>query len=345
MTVQPFDLAGCPRVSAREARATRRALSVVAGIPPHWTCELPPLGAAALAIVGVGGPRVSVGPSPVELALIAGVFTGRLLLGATFAARLVDAVLRGSGIRSLARAFGPAQRGLLVGLLGRTFEAAGWVPRLGAPPRISDGVAIGVHLELPRVGAGVVWAVLPDAVTGGGSAAVNHRHERAARLPVTVAVELAVTSLSAAATSALTAGDAVVFDGMATPRVGDACEVRLAIGRGDDRYIAPARLSADGVATLEGGFERATSAIMEERNMETTNETPLVAAPIEVVAEIGRVNLRGGEAMALTPGAVLVVGVGRRSVLLRVGGEPWAEGEMVDVEGELGVRVTRLLVR
>jgi flagellar motor switch/type III secretory pathway protein FliN len=29
--------------------------------------------------------------------------------------------------------------------------------------------------------------------------------------------------------------------------------------------------------------------------------------------------------------------------LLRAGGEIWAEGELVNVDGELGVRVTRLL--
>jgi flagellar motor switch/type III secretory pathway protein FliN len=67
----------------------------------------------------------------------------------------------------------------------------------------------------------------------------------------------------------------------------------------------------------------------------------LAAAPIEVVAELGRVTLRGDEVLGLAPGAVLALGrVGASPVSLRVGGELWAEGELVDVDGELGVRVT-----
>ena len=69
----------------------------------------------------------------------------------------------------------------------------------------------------------------------------------------------------------------------------------------------------------------------------------LAAAPVEVVAEVGRLVLRGDELAGLGPGTVLTVGrMGASPVALRVGGEVWAEGELVDVEGELGVRVTTL---
>ena len=71
----------------------------------------------------------------------------------------------------------------------------------------------------------------------------------------------------------------------------------------------------------------------------------LAAAPIEVVAELGRITLRGEQVMGLAPGTVLTLGGGRGSVSLRVGGEPWAEGEIVDVDGEFGVRVTRVHAR
>jgi flagellar motor switch protein FliM len=67
----------------------------------------------------------------------------------------------------------------------------------------------------------------------------------------------------------------------------------------------------------------------------------LAAAPIEVVAEVGRVVLRGAEVAGLGPGAVLALGrAAAAPVTLRVGGEVWAEGELCDVDGELGVRVT-----
>ena len=56
---------------------------------------------------------------------------------------------------------------------------------------------------------------------------------------------------------------------------------------------------------------------------------------------MGRLRLRGAEVAGLGPGAVLTLGrVGASPVALRVGGEIWAVGELVDVDGELGVRVT-----
>jgi len=69
----------------------------------------------------------------------------------------------------------------------------------------------------------------------------------------------------------------------------------------------------------------------------------LADAPIEIVAEVGRVILRGEEVLALAPGTVLALG-GRRTpaVSLRVGSEVWADGELVSIDGELGVRVTAL---
>jgi flagellar motor switch/type III secretory pathway protein FliN len=72
----------------------------------------------------------------------------------------------------------------------------------------------------------------------------------------------------------------------------------------------------------------------------------LAAAPVEVVAEVGRIVLRGDEVLGLGPGVVLSMGGPRvDEVTLRVGGQVWAEGELVDVEGALAVRVTRVFRR
>ena len=89
--------------------------------------------------------------------------------------------------------------------------------------------------------------------------------------------------------------------------------------------------------------------VLKEVTMEVSGPTQmataaLAAAPIEVTAELARLTLRGEELLALAPGVVLTVAAERsRAVVLRAGGEIWAEGELVDVEGELGVRVTRLV--
>ena len=84
---------------------------------------------------------------------------------------------------------------------------------------------------------------------------------------------------------------------------------------------------------------------MSASDSNTDATTVLAAASIEVVAELGRVSLRGDELLGLAPGAVLAMGMGRTGISLRVSGEVWAEGEIVDIDGELGVRVTRLANR
>jgi len=132
-------------------------------------------------------------------------------------------------------------------------------------------------------------------------------------------------------------------------------------------FAAGGRLAEDGRVTLEGEFRPTPTPVaawpqlvrksgpgdvttethmQSETKDETKDETvnltaALAAAPIEVVAELGRLTLRGEEVVGLGPGAVLTLGrSGAAPVVLRVGGEVWAEGELCDVDGELGVRVT-----
>jgi flagellar motor switch/type III secretory pathway protein FliN len=66
-------------------------------------------------------------------------------------------------------------------------------------------------------------------------------------------------------------------------------------------------------------------------------------APIVVRVELGSVSMSAREGAALKPGDVLQSGrrIGER-VLLRTGGQVVARGELVNVEGELGVRVIEL---
>ncbi len=79
----------------------------------------------------------------------------------------------------------------------------------------------------------------------------------------------------------------------------------------------------------------------ETRDETATLTAALAASPIEVIVELGRLTLRGEDVVGLGPGAVLALGrLGAAPVVLRVGGEVWAEGELCDVDGALGVRVT-----
>jgi type III secretion system YscQ/HrcQ family protein len=67
-------------------------------------------------------------------------------------------------------------------------------------------------------------------------------------------------------------------------------------------------------------------------------------APIELSLEIARFQLSLGELERVRAGDVLLTGrrIGEL-VTLRAAGQAFAEGELVDVEGELGVRITRFL--
>lgn len=77
---------------------------------------------------------------------------------------------------------------------------------------------------------------------------------------------------------------------------------------------------------------------------EPTLPQAVLDAPLVVRVELGAVSMKAREWAALRPGDVIETG--RRiaePVVLRAAGRVLAHGELVNVEGELGVRVTRLL--
>jgi type III secretion protein Q len=79
---------------------------------------------------------------------------------------------------------------------------------------------------------------------------------------------------------------------------------------------------------------------MPHDHSQNVNRDVLAAAPIEIIAELGRAVLRADEVMTLGPGSVVTFGaVAPALVELRVGDQRWATGELVNVEGQLGVRL------
>jgi type III secretion system YscQ/HrcQ family protein len=165
--------------------------------------------------------------------------------------------------------------------------------------------------------------------------------------------------------AAVEPGDAIVFDGEpALPVALNGREVRIRVGQ----LAGRGELREDGTVLLLEALRAVVRAacpghsdadqMLEEARLDTRNEaerptereastqtvdvaTLLADVPVEIVAELGRVCLRGDEIAALAPGAVLRLGrVGSAPVALRVGERLWAEGELVSVDGELGVRVT-----
>jgi len=152
---RPLDLSACPRVRRRQARAVRGALSSCAALPATWGVGLAPMGTATMTFVGF-----DIDPNPsggVELPVSFGVTAGRVSIESAFAVRIVDAILGGDVVVSTARAAGPAERGVLAGVLAPVFDRVGGSLRLGPlPPRQRETVAIAFRLEtvLGRAGCG-----------------------------------------------------------------------------------------------------------------------------------------------------------------------------------------------
>lgn len=161
-----------------------------------------------------------------------------------------------------------------------------------------------------------------------------------ARLPVSF--ELARTCLAAEELEAVQLGDGILFSGWHSGE-GNAWPVVLRIG---DLGLH-ALFSGDGrIQITTGFFQQRKVRSMNSEDAETLVDLPsaheiLAAAPVTVVAELGRTVVRGDELAGLVPGAVLSLGSGA-SVELRIEGQPWAKGELVRIGDELAVRITQL---
>jgi type III secretion system YscQ/HrcQ family protein len=367
MNVTPFDLGACPAVNARRAHATRAALPAFAMLPERWDVGLPPFGAAAISPVGIDGDERH--GDEVELALRFGAGPGRLAVYPVFAAPLVDRVVGGRGTPpAVVRPLGPTERGVLAGVLAPIWDDLGCVIDLGVvPARNRDVAAVVLRIETSSLSGSV--RVTP--ASGGGFASERREpvwRAHAGRLPVAARVEIARTGLGYRELAGIAPGDAIVFDGVGAAAFAARASWpgRLVVGA----FAAELTVGAGGELVVAGGFFReqrdereemvmaavdskvgsrmdpTTDRAMDPTTDRTTDATEVLAsAPVEVVAELGRITLRGDELLGLTAGAVLALGRGRQNVSLCVAGQVWADGEIVDVDGQLGVRVTRVARR
>ena len=151
------------------------------------------------------------------------------------------------------------------------------------------------------------------------------------------------TWMTAAEVSCLTVGDAFVpplraKGALSRTPGGVSGTVLLAPSSFDVGVIAD--LGEDGRLVLRGQTER----IPTEAPMETVEKEGMIAAlgevPVVVRVEVGETTMSAREWASLEHGDV--VALGRRVgelVLVRVGGVPLARGELVDLEGEVAVRI------
>jgi type III secretion system YscQ/HrcQ family protein len=136
----------------------------------------------------------------------------------------------------------------------------------------------------------------------------------AAAMPLPASLRNGTARITSDELDALVAGDVVVLDSLAEGRA---------------VVVLPGGLRASG--RIEGDAFHVEETTMTERRAEL---------PIELEIELARFPISLGELARLESGTVLPVPVDRRGlVVLRAGERAVARGELVDVEGAIGVRV------
>jgi len=252
---------------------------------------------------------------------------------------IVGALVDGSS--APARVEGVAQEGELVrlGLSGGP-EAWLWVVAARVTTPVGSGWA--------RV---IAPASLSLAAAPAPAASLFAHRARLADAPVTLHLELARVPLAAGELATLAVGD-VVLTGRAAagPRLG-AVTLRLTRGGFRGRLDGEALVIETPFLPTTPPLEGATVPMDDQDPQQQQKPAAAPPAPedgalvselpVEVIAELGRVTMTGRELLELRPGAVLLVGRPLSGpVDLTVGGRVVARGELVDVEGEIGVRVT-----
>jgi len=199
------------------------------------------------------------------------------------------------------------------------------------------------------VGAGWARLLCPQSLR---LAAPPSRPERAGRrewlseVAVPIQVQLARVQLSVAELGGLDRGDVLML-GVAGRDGLRGAKLRIRLGQG--MWIG--RFDGSDVVVVDGfRLQMGASSMDPERKdperaekKDDADDALVRELPVEVVCELGRVTMSARDLLELRPGAVIPVGRPLAGpVDLTVGGRVVARGELVDVEGELGVRVTEL---
>lgn len=154
-----------------------------------------------------------------------------------------------------------------------------------------------------------------------------------------LAIELTRFSIPAIELEQLSIGDTILSPHCPRHDPAQSCALRVGEGAFDGRATFSAASNAWSVC-IQNAFE-----IKGMRMTETaTDKTRLAESlPAELVIELGRLQMTGKHILEFEPGDVLTLNRPTSSwVDIRVGDKLIARGELVDVEGEAGVRILDL---
>jgi hypothetical protein len=320
-------LAYAPRVTApfpwtSLPKADRRTSRLVALLPPRA-----PVVAAAVRPLAE---RLTDPTAGVVRLRLAGT-KGYVVVGGTEARALAQRVLGGPDELPAPRSLTPAERAVLA----------------VAVAQLVDELDLSVEVEPTELGAAQVAAELGDGAvveldTPHGPAALvlpvsmllappraplaDLPLDRLDGLDLPATLVLAATRLDRTALAGLRPRDVVVADRLG-PR--NSCEIRVA--RGAFRGL----VTTGGRVTVQASYARAPM-----------DETLGDDATVEIAVAVGDVRMSVRSLLELKAGQVVELGRPLGSAVeLRVGSKVIARGELVDVDGDIGVRVTQLETR
>jgi len=321
----PFELATTSLGFALLTRSLRELGVKAAGEAARVLGELSggPVSLSGRTLPCVPAPGAGVTRLRLELTALPG--TAVVEVEASLAAALLDRLSGGAGDPQPATDVTPLERAALELAVLSVIDAVAGLPEIESrlAPRLARTpceplTGLAIHLDVAFAGGtGRARLILPASAV---------RSLRRAEPPdgpgALAAVELSIRSgvapLGPEDLDALEPGDVVLLDVPAGGRL---------------RAVAPGGLT---VAGSEAGDDLM---IEEVRMADTSSECTLL---LEV--ELARVPVTIGELVRLEPGSVLPLPIDRRGlVTLRVGERTFGRGELVDVEGAVGVRIDALL--
>lgn len=301
------------QTGARAMAAAAEALATVVGraISIH-----------ARPVPGVAAPRAAAAPLALEL----GALPARAVLEVepALVVAILDALVGGNEPVAPATVLTPVEASALDLLALVALDGACSVAEVEASlaPRLSRGLleppsALAVELDIVCGDArGRARLLVPEAAVRALAGASEPRGAGEA-ISLPAALRCGSAPLSPEDAAALAPGDVVLLD--APP-------------------AAPDALVLPGGSRLNGRLEDRTFHVTEVTMKARTAELPVL---LEV--ELARVEITVGELARLEPGAALPLAIDRRGVVtLRVGDRALGRGELVDVDGAVGVRVLTL---
>jgi flagellar motor switch/type III secretory pathway protein FliN len=377
MPALPYPFERLPRLDAREAVESRRVARALAARSLDRAGALVTALLGADATLEAGPlercPAGELASSVVEplVACILEAESGApgariaLELDPRIALVIIDRALGGSGGADVpvpVAGLTDAERGVLAYVVARlAAEAgAGWLvtgvvtTRAALAFAIGDaGASVAPHRVAIGEDRGVARVWLGARAEGALALAPAPRLTDAlATLPVDVVVEGAIGTLAPDDATALSMGDVVLLENTWVARDaagGFSGEVRARID-GAARMRMRCSLGSSGLSVIAIDVDAsiaATNAKTKGRGMEPDTERQVLDrasdAPIPVSIEIARFSLPLAELSQIQVGEVLVTGkvIGER-VALRAGDRVLATGELVDVDGEVGLRILEL---